>query len=92
MGRILGRILLGTVVAAAVLYLGDWAVWRTRVALGGGMGTATVSRFQVAPLKNGKEEYYYDGTGPVDCSLSIFPQATGGACWWVRRHSAVFYR
>ena len=82
----------GLIVALAVLYLGDWGVWRARVAMGGGMGTVSVSRIQVASLKGNKEEYYSDGAEDVDCSRSIFPQAGGGACWWVARHTVVFDR
>jgi len=92
MKRLLGRALIGLIVFFAVLYLGDWAVWRSRVALGGGMGTVSVSRIEVAKLKNNKEEYYWDGTADVDCSRSIFPQAGSGACWWLARHKVIFDR
>jgi hypothetical protein len=90
--RIAIRILAGLLAAAVLLYLGDWAVWRVRVAMGGGMGTAQVSRFVVAPLKGNKEEYYFDGKATVDCSRSLFPQAGSGACWWVQRHRVVYER
>jgi hypothetical protein len=56
------------------------------------MGKVSVSQFQVAPLKGNKEEYYYLGTADASCSLSIFPQAGSGACWWLERHKAVFDR
>jgi len=92
MRRIVVRVLLGLVAAAVVVYLGDWAVWRVRVATGGGMGKATVSQFVVAPLKGNKEEYYYQGTADVDCSQSLFPQAGSGACWWLKGHSTVWER
>lgn len=86
------RIALGSLVAAAVLYLGDWGVWRVRVAGGGGVGRVTVSRFVVAPLKGGREEYYGDGSGAVECSRSLFPQAGREACWWLTRHAVVYER
>jgi hypothetical protein len=92
MGRIALKIAVGLVLMAAVIYLGDWAVWRLRVASGGGMGKIVVSRVVVAKLKANKEEYYADGTGEVVCSQSLFPQAPGGACWWVARHRVVFDR
>jgi hypothetical protein len=92
MGRIALRIAVSVLVIAAVIYLGDWAVWRVRVASGGGIGKITVSRVVVAKLKANKEEYYADGTGEVACSQSLFPQAPGGACWWVERHRVVFDR
>jgi hypothetical protein len=70
----------------------DWAVWRSRVAMGGGMGQVQVSQMTAAEMKGGKESYYFDGTMSVDCSISLFPQAGAGACWWVRRHPVVTER
>ena len=92
MKRIVIRALVGMVLALALVYLGDWAVWRVRVGLGGGMGKVTVSRFVVAPLKGNKEEYYFDGRAEVDCSRSLFPQAGIGACWWAVRHPVIYDR
>jgi hypothetical protein len=92
MGRILRKALIVLIASLAVVYLGDWAVWRIRLASGGGMGTVSVSRMQVAPLKGNKEEYYWLGTTDVDCSQSIFPQAGSGACWWLARHKVVYDR
>jgi hypothetical protein len=90
--RILGRTVAGLIVALVVLYVGDWAVWRLRVAKGGGMGSVVVSSIVVLPLKDNKEEYDWGGTAEVSCSQSIFPQAGSGACWWLRRHNVVFER
>jgi hypothetical protein len=96
MGRIVVRAVVGLVVMLAGVYLGDWAVWRVRVAVshggGGGMGKVVMSRIVVAPLKGNKEEYYPDGTVEVDCSRSLFRQAGSGACWWVERHRVVYDR
>ena len=92
MKRILGRTAAGLMVVLVVLYVGDWAVWRVRVARGGGMGSVVVSSIVVMPLKNNKEEYDWGGTADVSCSRSIFPQAGSGACWWLRRHNVVFER
>ena len=90
--RILGRVLVGVIVALAVLYVGDWAVWRARVATGGGMGAVTVNTIIVLPLKDNKEEYDEGGVASVACSRSIFPQAGGGACWWLQRNKVVYER
>jgi hypothetical protein len=89
MMRLMGRLMLGLLVAAALVYVVDFAVWRVRVARGGGMGTVQVERIVVAPLKGNKEEYYPDGSAQVDCSDSIFPQAGSGACWWLSEHRTV---
>jgi len=88
--RILGRMVIGLIVALAVLYVGDWAVWRVRVAMGGGMGKVTVTSMTAVTLKNNKEEHFWNGNEDQDCSRSIFPQAGGGACWWLKRHNVVF--
>jgi hypothetical protein len=56
------------------------------------MGSVVVSNIVVLPLKDNKEEYDWGGTADASCSLSIFPQAGSGACWWLRRHNVVFER
>lgn len=90
--RMLGMAVVGLIGALAVLYAGDWAVWRARVAVGGGMGTVSVGTLIVTPLKGNKEEYDWGGTSDVDCSRSVFPHAGSGACWWLRRHSVIYER
>jgi hypothetical protein len=89
MKRWIGRTLIWMLGALVVTYVGDWAIWRVRVATGGGMGTVSVSTMIVTPLKGNKEEYDWGGTGDVDCSKSLFPQAGSGACWWLKRHPLV---
>ena len=87
-----------TLLVKAVMYLVllvvaaypvDWAVWRARVAAGGGMDQVLVSQMTAAEMKGNKETYYFDGTSMADCSRSLFPQAGVGACWWLRRHPIV---
>jgi hypothetical protein len=84
--KMLLRILVGAVLLAAVAYPLDWAVWRVRVAHGGGMGSVQVELFTIAELKGGKEDYYPNGTATVPCSRSIYPQGGNGSCWWLERH------
>ncbi len=48
---------------AALLYPLDFAVWRVRVARGGGMGSVKVDLYTVADLKGGKEELLSAGDG-----------------------------
>ena len=90
--RFFGRGLFWLVAAMSLTYVGDWAVWRVRVARGGGIGHVTVGLLQVASLKGNKEEFYPDGTEVVDCSVSLFPQTGAGACWWVESHRTVYER
>jgi len=88
--RILGRAVIGLIGVLGVLYVGDWGVWRARVAMGGGMGSVQVGTLIETPLKGNKMEYDWAGYAMVDCSQSIFPQAGSGACWWLKRHSVVY--
>ena len=92
MKRILGRTLLALLGTLAVVYVGDWALWRARIAGGTGMGTVTVGTVIVTPLKGNKEEYDWGGTVAVDCSRSLFPHAGSGACWWLRRQKVLYER
>jgi len=61
MKRILGRTVVALIAALAALYVGDSVVWRIRVATGGGMGKVTVSNMTALPLKDNKEEYFWNG-------------------------------
>ena len=88
--RTLARALVGLIGALSVLYVGDWAVSRARVARGGGMGTVSVGTLIETPLKGNKMEYDWGGSSDVACSRSIFPQAGGGACRWLERHKVVY--
>jgi hypothetical protein len=87
--RMLAKGLAGLLVLAAVAYPVDWAIWRARVAGGGGMGSFSVNLTTVAELKGNKEDYYASGTATVSCSRSLYPQGGYDPCWWVQRHREV---
>jgi len=76
-------VLLGTLAAAALTYLGDTGVYLLR---GQPTDQVIVSRYMSAPLKGDKTEYFYEGTGPISCSKSIFPQSGWQPCWYLRKH------
>ncbi len=88
--KLLGKYVLGCLLVAGLLYIGDWALWELRMAHGTGMGQITVGRLQVAELKGSKEEYFPEDSEQVDCSHSLFPQAGSGACWWLARHRVIY--
>ena len=72
-----------------LVYGADWLL-RVRVAHGGGTQDLEVSRVSVAPLKAGKEEYYFEGTDTVTCTRSLLPLLSQGSlstpCWWLAGH------
>lgn len=71
---------------AAGLYLGDTIVFYLRSKP---QSQVVISQQLAAPLKNNKTDYYYEGTGPSPCSLSLFPQGGMTPCWYLRRHPVV---
>jgi len=76
-------VLLGALAAAALTYLGDTVTYMLR---GQPTDQITVSRYMSAPLKGDKTEYFYEGTGPMSCSKSLFPQSGWQPCWYLRKH------
>lgn len=84
--RLTVRSAIAILLIALAAYPLDFAVWRIRVAFGGGMDQVEVTQLTSAALKGNKTEFYYDGRQTVDCSRSLFPQGGVEACWWQRRH------
>ena len=74
------------IVAAIVVWVADWAVFRVQAARGTGFDTVEVQEFLSTPLKGKKTEYDYMGTAQVNCARALFPHGGAPACWWVRRH------
>jgi hypothetical protein len=83
MSRWLFRSVFALLAVFVLAYFGDWALYRLR---GAPTATVTVNRFLTVPLKGGKKEFDYQGTMPVNCSRSLFPQGGLAPCWQLRRH------
>jgi hypothetical protein len=92
MVRVTVRAVVALALMAILLWPGEWRGWRVRVALGGGMDQVVVSSFTVAELKANKEDYYYEGKGPVDCTESLFGHGGNDACWRLRKKPEVVVR
>jgi hypothetical protein len=81
--RWLGLTVLAILGSAALIYVGDYAIFLVR---GQPLDQVTVTRYMAAPLKGNKTEFYYEGTGPISCAKALFPQNGSNPCWYVRRH------
>ena len=80
----LGRVVLGVLALAALIYVGDYAQFLLR---GHPQGHVNVTRYMTVPLKGTyKTEYFFEGSGPIACSGSLFPQDGLSPCWYLRRH------
>jgi hypothetical protein len=82
--RTLRQALIAAVAIAVLIYVGDFALFYLR---GKPHDQVVVSRYLAAPLKGNKTEYYFEGTGPMDCARALFPQAGWSPCWYLRRHT-----
>ncbi len=72
--------------ALLLLWLADYAVFRSRLSHGRGMGTVQVDNYLAVPLKNGKEQFDFVGSDPQPCVHALFPQSQGAPCWYLARH------
>jgi hypothetical protein len=86
--RRLGQVVIGGLILLGLLYAGDCAVLRLRIAHGTAYGVVEVHQFLATPLKGNKVEYDLMGTVQQPCSRSIFPQKGNPACWWLKRHTS----
>jgi hypothetical protein len=79
----LQRIIVVLVAVFVAIYAGDWAVYKLR---GSPHGKVTINRYVTIPLKGNKQEFDYQGSIDVPCSVSLFPQAGLAPCWQLRRN------
>jgi hypothetical protein len=87
---VLGRAVMGLMIAAIVVYLADWAAFAVRARAGNGYDTVQVQQFLSTALKGDKQEYDYLGTAQVSCAKALFPHGGVNPCWWQRRHTQVW--
>ena len=84
MMRWLRRLVAVAAIGFVVTYFVDWAVFRLRKSP---TSTVNVNRYLVVPLKGGKSEYDYLGSGDEPCSVSLFPRGGLSTCWQLRRNT-----
>jgi len=77
-------------VAAILVWLADWAVFRIRIARSSAFDTVQVQEYLSTSLKGNKEEYDYVGTEQISCVRALFPHAGAEPCWWLRRHTVLW--
>ena len=92
--RILEQAARYLLLAFAILYALDFAVFRVRQLRGNGLSIVAVDEFLSTPLKGNKAEYDYLGTANQPCSRTLFPQYAASTwnppCWWLQRHHATW--
>jgi hypothetical protein len=85
--RLLTIAVVSILLAAALIYVGDYAALRYRIPHNRSQfGSVTVQRMWVIPMKNGKTQYAFDPPGPQECVHSLFPHFGDVPCWYLSRH------
>lgn len=79
----LQRIILGALVAAFVLYGGDYAILRVR----GSSGFDTVNIILGTPMKDGRVQIFTGANQAETCVRSLFPHFGYRPCWYVRQNA-----
>ena len=88
MKRIVFKVVIALLGAAALFYIGDYAVLRYRIASNRApYGSVTVNVYYAVPQKNGRMEYDFQSSQAEACVNSVFPHAGYAPCWYLRRHS-----
>jgi hypothetical protein len=77
------RIVAVAAVLFAIVYTGDWAIYRLR---GSPQSKVTVNKFVSIPQKARKTEIDFLGTFDAPCAVALFDQAGESACWQLRRN------
>ncbi len=82
-GATLQRIILGALVAAFLLYGGDWAILKAR----GASGFDTINITLGTPMKDGRVQIFTGANQTQTCVKSLFPHFGYNPCWYVRQNS-----
>jgi hypothetical protein len=85
--RIIGWILLGSLVLLGLLYLADDLALRYRTATRGDGLLEEVTFYYATLLKNGRVEVFYDQPQTEVCIHALFPHLGSRPCWYVVRHT-----
>ena len=73
-------------VAGSLLYIGDYARLRHKIASNQEpFGTVKIQHDYAVKQKSGKVEYYFDQQQFQQCSHSLFPQMGYTPCWYMQR-------
>lgn len=80
-------LLISVVAACALLYAGDYALVRYRVARNrDAFGTVEVQPYYAVPLKDGKTEFMFLKPENETCVHSLFPHLGHNPCWYTYKH------
>src|SRR5215510_8739323 len=85
--RVIGWVLLASLVILALTYAGDDLSLRYRTARGGDSPLQEVTFYYATMLKNGRVEVFYGQPQTEVCVHALFPHFGHSPCWYVVRHT-----
>ena len=86
--RVIALGAIGLFATACLLYIGDYARLRYKVAKNEQpFGSVKVQHYYAVKLKSGKREYYFDAPHMQPCSHSLFPHMGYTPCWYLQRQA-----
>jgi hypothetical protein len=80
-------VLPAVLLAAVVLYLGDFLSLRYSIPKRDLYGSVTVRQMYAVKLKNKQTEYMPQPPAPQECVNSLFPHFGDPPCWYLSRHT-----
>jgi hypothetical protein len=88
---ILQRVVIGVIVAAGLVYGGDyfWAWHRMAADSKAELGSVQVQRETDIPRKDGRVEFDFDAPETETCIHSMFPHFGYVPCWYAVRHTRI---
>ena len=88
MKRIIFKSLVAGLSIVGLVYVGDYALLRYRIARNWmPYGSVTVQVYYAVPQKTGKMEYDFQSSQPETCVTSLFPHIAHLPCWYARKHT-----
>ena len=85
--KFVGLVFLGMITVAALVYGGDYLVFRVRAAAGGNpFGSVTVRHYYAVQEKNGRTQFLFDPPSPQTCVRALFSHSGFQPCWYTERH------
>ena len=86
--KIARKILAALILAAALLWMGDWALLAHKVARDqDAFGQVQVRRSYAVHLRNKRIEQDMGKPTMEECVHSLFPHYDESPCWYLRRHA-----
>ena len=86
MKKIVGLSLAALGFVLVLVYAGDYAVLRIRVARNAGYGSVRIRQYYAIQEKNSRTEYVFGSTQDQSCVNSLFGHQGLRPCWYLRRY------